>query len=114
MDDELSRITNQLKAGTNLPAAQRTNLAKQIEDKRIAMKRFAEDAEKEVGQARERELLALESSIKPVVEGVGKEMGLAAIFNKYESGLIYAADSVDITDAVIKRFNEATIARPRP
>jgi hypothetical protein len=37
-------------------------------------------------------------------------MGLAAIFNKFESGLVYASDAIDITDSVIKRFNEVTVA----
>ena len=45
--------------------------------------------------------------IMPVVDQIGKEMGLAAIFNKFESGLIYASDAIDITDVVIKRFNDA-------
>jgi len=52
-------------------------------------------------------LQALEAKIKPVIDGIGKEMGLAAIFNKFESGLVYASETIDITDTVIKRFNEA-------
>ena len=51
--------------------------------------------------------MALEAKIKSVIDTIGKEMGLAAIFNKFESGLVYASDAVDITDTVIKRFNEA-------
>jgi len=53
-------------------------------------------------------LLDLENKIKPVIDAVGKEMGLAAIFNKFESGLVYASDAIDITDTVIKRFNDAS------
>ena len=44
---------------------------------------------------------------------IGKEMGLAAIFNKFESGLVYASDAIDITDTVIKRFSE-TGGAPAP
>ena len=55
-----------------------------------------------------RELVALEAKIKPVIDAIGKEMGLAAIFNKFESGLVYASDAIDVTDTVIKRFNDAT------
>jgi outer membrane protein len=82
-------------------------MQKQLADKRISMQRFAQDADREIGEARDRELQALEAKIKPVIDGIGKEMGLAAIFNKFESGLVYASDAVDITDTVIKRFNEA-------
>ena len=62
--------------------------------------------------ARDKELLTLENKIKPVIDQLGKEMGLAAILNKFESGLVYASDAIDITDTVIKRFNDATTAAP--
>ncbi len=37
-------------------------------------------------------------------------MGFALIFNKLESGLVYASEAIDITDVVVKRFNGATTA----
>ena len=85
-----------------------TDLQKQLSDKKISMQRYAQDADREVGEARDRELAALEQKIKPVIDSIGKEMGLAAIFNKFESGLVYASEAIDITDTVIKRFNDAT------
>lgn len=86
------------------------DLQKQLADKQIAMQRFGQDADKELGEARDKALLELEGKIKPVIDQIGKEMGLAAIFNKFESGLVYASDAIDITDSVIKRFNEANVA----
>ncbi len=86
------------------------DLQKQLSDRQIAMQRFGQDADKELGDARDKELLALEGKIKPVIDQIGKEMGLAVIFNKFESGLVYASDAIDITDTVIKRFNETTAA----
>ncbi len=41
----------------------------------------------------------------PVIDDIGKERGLTLIFDKFQSGLVYAADEVDITDDVIQRFN---------
>jgi outer membrane protein len=87
-----------------------TEMSKQLADKKIAIQRYAQDADREIGEARDRELQALEGRIKPVIDGIGKEMGLAAIFNKFESGLVYAADAIDITDTVIQRFNAAAPA----
>jgi outer membrane protein len=86
------------------------DMSKQLADKRIAMQRYAQDADREMGEARDRELQALEVKIKPIIDGIGKEMGIAAIFNKFESGLVYASEAIDITDTVIKRFNEAAPA----
>ena len=87
-----------------------TDLQKQLADKQVSMQRFGQDADKELGEARDKALLELENKIKPVIDQIGKEMGLAAIFNKFESGLVYASDAIDITDTVIKRFNEANVA----
>ena len=85
-----------------------TDLQKQLADKQVALQRFGQDADKEITEARDKALQELEGKIKPVIDSLGKEMGLAAIFNKFESGLVYASDAIDITDTVIKRFNEAT------
>ena len=108
MDDELKKLNSDLETKRlSLSEDKVTEIQKQIADKRISMQRYAQDAEREIGEARDKELMALEAKIKPVIDTIGKEMGLAAIFNKFESGLVYASDAVDITDTVIKRFNEA-------
>jgi outer membrane protein len=107
LDDEARKLDAQIAAGkATLNAAQLSDLQKQLADKRIAIQRYAKDAEREIGEARDRELQALETRVKPVMDTIGKELGLQAIFNKFESGLIYASDSIDVTDVVIKRLNE--------
>ena len=78
---------------------------KQLEDGQIALQRFQDDAEREIDEARRRELGGLEGRIIPVINQVGVERGFTVIFNKFQSGLVYAYDSVDITDEVILRFN---------
>ena len=80
----------------------------QINDKRLAMRRAAEDADKAVQAERDKALQALEVKVKPVVDAVAKELKLAVVFNKFESGLVYADDSADITNVVIQRLDAAT------
>ncbi len=82
-------------------------LEKQVEDRTIAMKRFQDDASRELEENRRRELDALEQRIMPIIDVLGKEQGLTLIFNKFQSGLVYADNTVDITDEVIRRFNTA-------
>ncbi|MGZ5443372.1 MAG: OmpH family outer membrane protein [Thermoanaerobaculia bacterium] len=106
MDDELKKLDADISTKRlSLSEDKLVEMQKQLADKRISMQRYAQDAEREIGEARDRELMALEAKIKPVIDGIGKEMGLAAIFNKFESGLVYASDAIDITDTVIQRFN---------
>jgi outer membrane protein len=114
MNDELTKLDSDINAKKiSLSDDKLTEMQKQLADKRIAMQRYAQDADREIGEARDRELQALEARIKPVIDAIGKEMGIAAIFNKFESGLVYASDAIDITDTVVKRFNEAN-GGPQP
>ena len=107
MDEEAAALDKEInEKKLTLSEEKLADLTKQLSDKKIAMQRFAQDADREVGEARDKELQGLEAKIKPVIDAVGKEMGLAVIFNKFESGLVYASDAIDITDTVVKKFNE--------
>lgn len=111
MDEELRKLDTEIgQKRLSLSEDKLADMTKTMNEKKIAMQRYAQDADREVTEARDRELLALETRIKPIIDTLGKEMGLAAIFNKFESGLIYASDAIDVTDVVVKRFNEANPA----
>lgn len=111
MQDELASLNNDLNSKKALLSEEKlADLQKQLSDKQVALQRFGQDAERDLGEARDKELAELEAKIKPVIDTIGKEMGLALIFNKFESGLVYASDAIDITDTVVKRFNESTAA----
>jgi outer membrane protein len=115
MDEEIRNLDTEINTKKlSLSEEKLADLQKQLSDRKISMQRYAQDADREVGEARDRELQALEAKIKPVIDAIGKEMGLAAIFNKFESGLVYASEAIDITDSVIKRFNDATTAAAQP
>src|SRR2546430_15659254 len=59
------------------------DLQKQLADKQVALQRFGQDADKELGEARDKALLELECNFKSVIDSIGKEMGLPVIFNKF-------------------------------
>lgn len=113
MDDELKSLDNQIsQKKLSVSDEKLVELQKQFSDKKIALQRFAQDAERELTTARDRSLQELEKQLMPLISQIGKEKGYAAIFNKYESGLVFASEAVDITDLVIKRFNE-TASKPQ-
>lgn len=106
MQQELATLQEQInKQQFTLSDEKLGELRKTIEDKGIEMQRFQDDAERELDEARRRELGGLEGRIIPVINEIGVERGYTLIFNKFQSGLVYADDAVDITDAVILRFN---------
>lgn len=87
--------------------ARQAEMSKELEDKQIAIRRFQDDAQREVQEAQRRELGGLEERILPIINQVGQEQSFILIFNKFQSGLVYADETVDITDEVIRRFNTA-------
>ena len=108
MDEELKSLDQQLtQKKLSLSDEKLAELQKQFSDKKIALTRYAQDADRELTQERDRSLAELERQLLPVIVELGKEMGFAAIFNRYDSGIVYASDAIDITDTVTKRFNES-------
>ena len=111
LDDDIAALDKDInEKKLTLSEEKLADMTKRLSDKKIAMQRFAQDADRDIGEARDRSLAELEQRIKPVIDKVGKEMGLAVIFNKFESGLVYASEAIDITDSVIKQFNEGAAA----
>jgi outer membrane protein len=82
-------------------------MSKEIEDAQIEIRRFQDDAQRELQEAQRRELGGLEERILPIIDQVGQAEGYTLIFNKFQSGLVYADEAVDITDRVIQMFNTA-------
>jgi outer membrane protein len=80
-----------------------TELTKQIEEKNVALQRYDEDAQAELEKARQTEVGNLEKSLMAVIEEFGRESGMKMIVNK--RALVWAAESVDVTDQVLRRFN---------
>jgi outer membrane protein len=104
--DELDGLQKQLESQrSTLTDSKIAELQKQIEDKSIAIKRFDDDAQQQIEDSKRKELDALEKQIMPIIQELGREKKLLLIFNKFQSGLVYADDSVDLTDEVLKRFN---------
>ena len=87
---------------------------KDYQGKAVDLKRFQDDAQRELEEAQRKELGDLEKRIMPVINDVAREQGYSLVFNKFNSGLLFADDkSTDLTEAVITKFN-SQIAAPKP
>ena len=71
------------------------------------MRRLQDDATRDLTKKRDDVLGQIDQQVMPVINQVGKELGYTLIFRKFESGLIYADEAIDITDSVIKRLDTA-------
>ena len=81
------------------------DLGKQYEEKEIALRRFQDDATRELNKKRDEILAQIDQQVMPVINKAGKELGYTLIFRKFESGLIYADEAVDITNVIIQRLD---------
>jgi outer membrane protein len=99
--------------GKSLSEDAMEKLQKDYQAKAVELKRFQDDAQKELEESQRKELGDLEKRIMPVINEVAREQGYQLVFNKFNSGLLYADDkSVDLTEAVITKFN-SQIAAPK-
>ena len=81
------------------------DLQKQLADKQVALQRYGQDADKELGEARDKELMVLETKIKPVIDQIGKEMGL-------EESTMTEADFHRLWETFFGREIEKILNRP--
>ena len=82
-------------------------MEKQLEDKVITARRMQDDANRELQKKKDDVLGSVDQRVMPVINAVGKELGYTLIFRKFESGLIYADEAVDITPVIIQRLDAA-------
>ncbi|HQR45014.1 MAG TPA: OmpH family outer membrane protein [Thermoanaerobaculia bacterium] len=97
--------------GKSLSEDAMEKLQKDYQARAVDLKRFQDDAQRDLEDAQRKELKTLEERIMPVIDVVAREMGYTLIFNKFQSGLLFAAEDADITNSVITRFN-TQIAAP--
>lgn len=105
MKDLQSRITE---GRLSLSEERLAELRKELDRKAIALKRFEDDSNRELNEFRQGRLEKIEARLMPIINQVGEEFGYTLIFNKFQSGLVYAQQEIDITDLILQRFDAAT------
>jgi outer membrane protein len=118
--NEISTKTKQLDAanqklqqgGTVLNDATRGQLQKEVERLTVEIDRAQQDAQAEVQEFQQQQLATFQEKLKPVVEGLVKELGVGLLFSMGDAGAIFVDPSLDVTPEVIKRFDAASAAKP--
>jgi outer membrane protein len=98
--------------GAVMSEAARADLTKQVERANVDMQRATQDAQAEVQELQQQLQEEFQRRIAPIIEAVGKERGLYYIFNGPDSGLVWADASLDITNDVVKKFDQVKPAAP--
>lgn len=105
MREEIKKLENELTSpALNTQTREKKNMA--LQNKRTELKRFIEDAQREMQQKSQTELSTLRQDIMPVIEKIGKEKGFTIILDLTTSGIAYFDRAIDITNDVIAEYDK--------
>lgn len=106
---ELLELRKRMDEGRlSLAADKLQEMQEELEAKAVALKRSEDDANREIQRRGEKLMADIEKQILPLIQQVGQEQGFTLIFNKYQSGLLYADSAIDITQQVIDSMAAAS------
>ena len=109
MRDEINRLQAELSKGSNtMGEERRRELARQIDQKTRELNRATEDAQDAFQQEQQRILQELGQKMMAVIGKYSREHGYAVILDvsNPQSPVLYAANGVDITQDIIKLYDE--------
>ena len=87
------------------------NMSSDLEKMRTDRKRFAEDSYREFTQLRDRLFNKVKTELIPIIEQIGKEKNMVAIFDLTNSGVIYFIPTIDLTEEVIKKYDASKTSK---
>lgn len=118
LSDEIQTETKQLQAqSSTLTDVQRANQTRDIQNKQTQLQRSAQDAQSDFQTAMQNLYTSLAAKVYDVMEAYAKQHGYTLVldFSQQQSPVLYAADSANITNAVIAAYNaKSGIPAPPP
>jgi outer membrane protein len=121
LSTEVDTLTKQLQAqGASLSDAERANRAKTIDDKKKQAQRLAEDAQNDYQSAVQDTFGKVAQKVDEVLQGYSKQQGFTLVIDESQDQqqaplVLYRADTVDITKAVVDAYNvKSGVPAPPP
>jgi outer membrane protein len=104
MQKEIDTLEKEaLSPALNQDARDKKNM--DLQNKRVEIKRFAEDAQKESMAQQQKEFESLQRDLMPIIEKIAKGDGFSLVLDLNTAGVTYFEPSIDITDKVIKAYD---------
>jgi outer membrane protein len=95
-----------------LNAEARDKKTQDLQNKRVEIKRFAEDAQKDTMAAQQKEFEKIQADLMPIIEKIAKEDGYALILDLNTAGVTYFDPGIDISAKVVKAYDAQSAAAP--
>lgn len=118
LSDQIETETKQLQAQANtLSDVERTNRARDIDDKKKQLDRSTQDAQSDFQNAMQDLYTSLAAKVYDVMESYAKQHGYTLVLDisQQQSPVLYATDATNITKAVIDAYNQKSgVPAPPP
>ena len=113
MDDAIRLLENRLNTG-RLTMTNEALLALQadIDKKTTERKRYEEDQNRDAQQLSGTLIQKIRGEMVAVIEILAKERGLELVLDAATSGVVTASPTIDITDEVVRRYDQTKAAVP--
>ena len=107
-NDEITQLRGRITEGSlSLAQEALAEMQQQLEEKITALRRASEDANRKVEKMQQDTLRGIEAKVMPVIQQMGRDQGYTMILRKFESGLIFAKEEIDITASIIEVLDAA-------
>ncbi len=115
MDDAIRLLENRMNTG-RLTMTNEALIALQadIDKKTTERKRYEEDAARDAQQLSGNLIQKIRVEMVTIIENLAKERGLELVLDTATSGVVTASPTIDITDEVVRRYDQSKSATPPP
>ncbi len=105
---ELDDLSAKAQSGMLKPEAIEQGRKKQadFQKKFEAYGQYVEKTQSELARKEQEATQGILARLKPLVDDIGRSDGFHLIFEKNQSGLLYAASYTDVTERLIQQFNK--------
>lgn len=86
----------------------------EMQKKVIELTQREQQAQLDLAKKEQTELKKIFDKMDPIIASIAQREGLAMVFEKSDSGLVYAPSSMDLTNELVRTYNEKHPAKGKP
>ena len=115
MDDAIRLLENRMNTGRlTMTTEALVALQADIDKKTTERKRYEEDQTRDAQQLSTNLIQKIRLEMVAVIENLAKERGLELVLDTATSGVVTASPTIDITDEVVRRYDQSKAAAAPP
>jgi outer membrane protein len=113
LDDSIRLLENKLSTGRlTMTNEALVGIQADIDKKTTERKRYEEDAARDAQQFSVNLIQRIRAEMVTIIDALAKERGLELVLDAQQSGVVTSSPAIDITDEVIRRYDQSKTAIP--